>query len=335
MKPMISVLMPVYNSEKYLREAIDSIIFQTYTDWELIIINDGATDNSKAIIESYSDSRIRYFENPQNIGLIKTLNKGIDLCRGEYVARMDSDDISMADRFSLQVDFLEKNKDCAMCGTDAFIINGGGETTGEIMNFRTNEYLQINLLFSVPFVHPSVMIRTSVLKDLMFDLNYIHAEDYDLWCRVADNHKVANIPSFLLKYRWHNTNVSVLNEKTQDGVKNEIIRRQIGNLGLDPTDRDLYFHRITFKQYDVKNNEARETFVDYDGLSKWFQKLIEANQICGKYDPDALMAYLWARWIVLCVAQKTYLKALNPTFASFKQNVFIRIFDLLLFFKKK
>lgn len=118
--PEISVVMPVYNASQYLAEAIESIVSQTFTDWELIIIDDGSTDDSKLIIKRYaqSDKRIRYYKNEQNMGVIRTLNKGINLSTGKYIARMDADDISLPTRFDTQYRFLENNADVAMCGTE-------------------------------------------------------------------------------------------------------------------------------------------------------------------------------------------------------------------------
>ena len=113
----VTVLMPVYNGEMYLREAIDSILHQTFTDFEFLIINDGSTDNSETIILSYDDSRIRYEKNDSNLKLIATLNKGIELAKGKYIVRMDADDISIPDRIEKQVAFLEKNPDVGICGS--------------------------------------------------------------------------------------------------------------------------------------------------------------------------------------------------------------------------
>lgn len=333
--PKLSVIMPIFNADKYLREAIDSIIKQSFTDWELIVINDGSTDSSENIIESYTDTRLRYYKNKHNIGLIKTLNNGIDLCKGEYIARMDADDISEEDRFKLQIAFLEKNKEYALCGTNARVIDENNNETGKILNLETNDYLQINLLFSVPFIHPSMMIRSEVLKNNRFDVGYKHAEDYELWCRIADKHKVANIGNYLLRYRWHTSNVSVAHAEKQEEIKNKIICRELQNIGLVPSEQELYLHKITFRQFDSKTAIAKKAFKDYTGLDTWFQKIINANQQQGKYNGAALVAFLWSRWIVLCISQKRYSKIFNPRFASCKLSILIRTFRLLFFLRKK
>lgn len=333
--PEISVIMPVYNAEKYLAEAVDSILCQTYTDWELIIIDDGSTDESDTIIRSYSDSRIRYYRNDGNQGLITTLNKGISLCSGKYIARMDADDISMPERFQLQKDFLDSHPDCALCGSDAEVINEYESITGKILNLRSDDYLQVNLLFSVPFVHPSVMLRAEILKENLFDERYKHAEDYELWCRIADQYRLANLPSYLLKYRWHTTNVSVLNSQTQKKLKNDIICGQLCKIGLNPTDRELYLHTISFEQHNSKDKISVQTFDDFDGLNIWFRKIIEANYSRKRYNASALESYLWSRWIVLCISQKKYHKIIKPRFVRFNLDILIRTIKLVYFYSKK
>lgn len=333
--PKVSVLMPVYNAEKFLKEAIDSIIEQSYSDWELIIINDGSIDKSEQIILSYNDDRIKYIVNESNLGLIATLNKGIDLCQGKYIARMDADDISTPDRLEKQVAFLDKHPEYAICGCQAKVIDNNGLPTGQILNLYDNEYLQINLLFSVPFIHPGVMIRNTVLKENRYNDNYKHAEDYELWSRIAPNYKVGNISDFLLKYRWHTTNVSVINAKQQEEIKDQIIEQQLRTLNITPTKEELFLHKVTFKQYDSKGEIEQESFNQYTELNAWFTKLIRANDNVKRYNSDALIAFLWSRWIVLCIAQKQYSKCLFPRFVKFKPSIIYRTAQLICFLSKK
>lgn len=336
--PEISVVMPVYNASQYLAEAIESIVSQTFTDWELIIIDDGSTDDSKLIIKRYaqSDKRIRYYKNEQNMGVIRTLNKGINLSTGKYIARMDADDISLPTRFDTQYRFLENNADVAMCGTYALLIDEKGNETGRITYLESDEYLRINLLFSPSFIHPSMMIRTDVLKKNLYDESYKHAEDYELWCRIASNHKVANLPSFLLKYRWHTTNVSVVNNFFQEDTKKRIMREGLQRLALNPDKEELRLHTVSYKQYDTKEKIEKKDFSDYDKLDDWFSKIINANKLTKIYKPNALSAHLWSRWIVLCIAQKNRKKLLSkPHFVSLRLSVLLRLVRLIHFYSKK
>ena len=332
--PRVSILMPVYNAEQYLVQAIDSIINQTFTDWELIIINDGSTDHSKTIVSRFTDLRIRYYENESNLKLIKTLNKGIDLCQGEYIARMDADDIAMPDRLQIQVDFMDKHPLHIMCGTNAHIIDNDGNKTGYIRNLTDNDFLQINLLFSDPFIHPSMLIRREILETNRYDEYYKHVEDYELWCRIAPLGQVANIDKDLLQYRWHESNVSVIHSETQKRLKDEILKLQLQTLDIVPTDEELYCHKITFQLYSL-GKKQEVSVSQFKAISDWFSKLIRQNRLIGKYNHSDFVAFLWSRWIVLCISQKKYSKLFAPKFISYKPAVLSNIFRLVYLLSKK
>lgn len=332
--PRVSVLMPVYNAGQYLAQAIDSIVSQTLKDWELILINDGSTDDSDTIISRYKDSRIYYVKNETNLGLIKTLNKGIDYCGGKYIARMDADDISHPDRLKLQVSFLDNHPDHVLCGTDATVVDATGMQTGKIRNLCHNEALQINLLFSPPFIHPSVMIRSDVLRNNKYDEAYKHVEDYELWTRITKVGKLANIGKDLLKYRWHDSNVSVLNGEVQNALKDRVIERQLEQLDVQANKEDLYNHNITFRLYQLGNKQDVAD-VSKENVSVWFSRIIQQNKLKQIYRQSELIAFLWSRWVVLCISQKKYAKALTPGFATFNLAVLKRLFKLIFFLRKK
>jgi Glycosyltransferases involved in cell wall biogenesis len=331
----VSVILPVYNAERYLSDAINSIVGQTFTDWELVIINDGSTDGSDQIISKFTDSRIHYYQNEENLGLIKTLNKAITLCCGEYIARMDADDVCLPIRFEKQIDFLDKYPGYAMCGSWVNVIDENSLEKGKIINFTNNEYLQIHLLFSVPFVHPAVMIRADVLRNNLYDETFSHIEDYELWCRIADKYRVANVPYYLLNYRWHSTNISVLNSQIQKKLKSAINERELNQIGITPTERELFLHQITFRQHSSTDDIPVEPFDDFGALDKWFAKIIDANKVCNKYDSSSLLSYLWSRWIVLCLAQKKASMIFSASFIPFSLTVLIKTLRLLFFYSKK
>lgn len=332
--PKVSILMPVYNAEQYLSQALDSIVSQSFEDWELILINDGSTDRSESIIMDYDDERIFYIKNPVNLKLIKTLNKGIDYCGGQYIARMDADDICHPDRLKRQVEFLDSHPQVLMCGTAAAVIDNSGKKTGHIHNLTSDDYLQINLMFSPSFIHPSMMIRTEVLKQNKYDEAYKHVEDYELWCRIAKLGKVANIDDELLQYRWHDSNVSVLNSEVQRKLKDELIKRELSRLDLIPTGLELYCHKVTFQLYALGNK--LDVPVDrFDDIANWFTKLIRQNEIKHIYVQPALVAFLWSRWAVLCISQKKYGKVLFPPFAKYNTAILSRLIKLIFFLRKK
>lgn len=202
-KPKISVILPVYNGQDHLTEAIDSVLSQSFSDFELIIVNDGSTDGSAAIIEELDDSRIRFFQK-SNKGLAATLNRAISLARGEYIARQDQDDVCLPSRFERQVAFLDANPDVGMVGTSAEIRVGNERTNRYLKHPIDNASLKFGLLFDNHFVHSSVMIRRSVLEGLggySEDSARQPPEDYELWSRVMKKYKLANLPEVLLAYR--------------------------------------------------------------------------------------------------------------------------------------
>ncbi|MDR3208253.1 MAG: glycosyltransferase [Rickettsiales bacterium] len=209
----ISVLMPAYNSEKYIAEAIDSILSQTFTNFEFIIINDGSTDKTAEIVRAYADPRIVFVDNKKNHGVIAVLNQGMEMCRGEYIARMDSDDISFPERFAEQVEFMDKHKKVGVLGTYFHIFGNG------IDRIETKPlYAGLKEMTKTsPVGHPTAMIRKSVFDahNLRYNSRYKYCEDYELWLRAAGFTKIANLQKVLLRYRWHGKNVSLIHEKEQ------------------------------------------------------------------------------------------------------------------------
>jgi glycosyltransferase involved in cell wall biosynthesis len=207
--PKISVLMPVYNGEKYLREAIESILNQTEKDFEFLIIDDGSTDNSENIIRSYTDHRIKYHKRPHQ-GLVQTLNYGLSVAKGEYIARMDADDISQTERFEKQIQFMNSNQNVAICGTHAYTINDNGEIMGE-MNYPPEKSSQIKMyaILHNPFIHSSILMRMKAIIDCgLYDLRFKHVEDYELWTRILSDHHGYNLKQKLIYYRMHENQVT-------------------------------------------------------------------------------------------------------------------------------
>ena len=208
--PQVSVLLPVYNAQDYLRESIDSILNQSFTDFELIIINDGSKDGSKEIIDSYTDPRIKVIHQ-DNAGLPVSLNRAIAIAQGQYLARQDADDVSLPKRLAEQVRFMESNTSCGLLGTWAQILEGSISTNRELNHPCDNGEIQIKLMFYNCFVHSSVMIRKSSLNDVGIypeDPTKFPPEDYDLWLRIAKTFQVANLPKVLLQYRELQSSIS-------------------------------------------------------------------------------------------------------------------------------
>ncbi|MBF4486020.1 glycosyltransferase family 2 protein [Flavobacterium sp. CSZ] len=202
----LAVLIPTYNSAQYLKESIDSILNQTYSNFDLYLYDDCSTDNSKEIIESYADRRIFYRKNHQNLGISKTLNRGFDelLSQYQFIARMDADDWAFPERFEKQIGYLEANKSTILCGTQGFWLKDMTENplSGWKYPIRNN-YLKLYLLFGASFGHSSIVLRSDffISKHLKYDEDIKTCEDWDLWIKVSRNGEVHNLSDFLMKYR--------------------------------------------------------------------------------------------------------------------------------------
>ncbi|MFI3291135.1 MAG: glycosyltransferase [Opitutales bacterium] len=207
--PKISVLMPIYNTnEEFLRGAIGSILEQSFGDFEFLILND-SPDNTRLdeIVASFKDPRIKYLKNDKNIGITPSRNKLLALARGEYIAVMDHDDVSLPERFQKQVDFLDNNPDYGVVGTKVKTIGGG---IGILRNPNKNENIKLALMRACAIIHPVAMIRKSVLlnNNISYEEAFTPAEDYSLFCRLSSCTKLHNLDEVLFLYRMHNTNAS-------------------------------------------------------------------------------------------------------------------------------
>lgn len=204
----VTVLTSVYNGEKYLRKAIDSIFNQTFRDFEFLIINDGSTDRTAEILESYNDPRIKIINNEKNMGLTKSLNKGLKMAKGEYIARMDADDISMPDRLKKQVDFLDAHQDYAVVGTFVKILNKDSEVICLLERPIEDTEIRGFLKRDNCIAHGSVMIRKTCLIDVgLYDELMERSQDYELWLRLSEKYRLANIPNYLYMWRRHKENI--------------------------------------------------------------------------------------------------------------------------------
>lgn len=210
---LVSVVMPVYNGERYLRQAIESILSQTFRDFEFIIINDASTDKSEEIIRSFAESRIVYIKNDKNLGQAESLNRGIRNAKGVYVARMDQDDISLPERISAQSAYMEANRDAAILGTGYQEVDENSNITRRPL-FPNSPDVKTRLFFArltgwASIVHPTVMIRKDIFDKVgYYDPKYRICQDYDLWLRVVRKYKIENIPKVLLNYRVHDSSTS-------------------------------------------------------------------------------------------------------------------------------
>lgn len=255
--PLISVVMPVYNGQDYLKEAIDCILNQSYTHFEFIIINDGSKDRSDEIIRSYSDSRIKY-HNQENQGLGATLNIGLGLCTGKYIARQDQDDISHRDRFKKQVEYLEQHSNVLLLGTRAKIFEDNSDKVQYHIHATHPADLKFDLLFDNPFVHSSVMFRKSAIElvgNYNPDRNLY--EDFDLWSRFSEKGDVANLPEILVDYRHHDKGLS----------------KNFANF------KEYALYNQGLKNIESLVGETNQIFVDLEALYHWKKELYKGASV--------------------------------------------------------
>jgi glycosyltransferase involved in cell wall biosynthesis len=215
LNPLVSVILPVYNAEPFLRESLDSIVNQTYANLEIIIVNDGSTDGSKDIIASYEDKRIVYIQHTENKGLIASLNEAIQKSTGEYILRMDGDDISFSNRIEKQMQFLFENKSIDIVGAHALFFkdNIASPINNWALDLKTNSPAEIKsaLVWENCIIHPSICMRSEIAKSLLYDTAQVNYEDYDLWLRaVANKFSIAKINEPLLYYRVQEKSITQL-----------------------------------------------------------------------------------------------------------------------------
>jgi len=216
--PKVSVLMATHNGQRFIKEAIDSILGQTFGDFEFLIVDDGSTDLTPSILSEYAkkDQRITIIANSERLGLTKSLNKLIKQAKGEYIARMDDDDVNLKDRLEKQLDFMQKNPDIVLLGSFAFLINEKGEIIGEKKLALGSEEIKNKLLFNNQIIHPSWLAKKDILiAEGLYNEQFKKAQDYDFVLRLGAKHKIANLPDNLLKYRVLKDSLSWQNKDQQ------------------------------------------------------------------------------------------------------------------------
>ena len=321
--PKVSVLMSVYNGERYLREAIDSILNQTFQDFEFIIIDDGSTDHSPQILNSYEDPRIRLITNERNIGLSRSLNIGIDLCCGEYIARMDTDDISYPQRIRTQLNYLKLRKDIVVLASSADVYENEVQvmdawlhTIGkdEYKNL-SSDYLRTKLLFGNPVIHPSVMLRGEILKEVRYDESIQAAQDFKLWVDICDKHNIAILPKPLLVYRAHISQISRARGILQGECERAILSQQLEKLGISTSEEELLLHQSLKKINWLKKSELMDRAL----IQNWLKKLLRANKQRLLYRQDLLSNEIDRIW--KAYQRKIYSSGLRSLLVNTKKLV--------------
>ena len=278
--PLVTVLMSVYNNENSVSRAINSILNQSFKDFEFLIIDDCSTDNTAGIINSFNDSRIRIINNESNLGLTQSLNIGLNKAEGKYIARIDADDFSYPERLEKQIAFLENNQDFILLGTSFNIVNSSGKVIKEVLFNTTPERLYYDLIFQNMIAHSSVVFKlkeTDKLGGYSGDLKY--AQDYDLWCKLSRVGKIWVLPDILTLWCDDPLNISNKKRKEQDLVSEDIFTSSLGLLGVEEN---------VIKDSYLLHNYYDDSFINCpkEKIHSIFKSLLYINNKIVKDCPD-------------------------------------------------
>lgn len=329
-KPEVTVFMPVYNAERYLREAIDSILNQTFTDFELLIVNDGSTDKSVEIVESYKDERIKLVHNDGNKGLPYTRNRGLELAQGKYMAIMDADDVSVKERLQIQYDIMEKKKDLVVLASGKELLSEDGKDTYgpkeklfSFLFYGKSNQIQMDLMFHNVLVNSSTMIRLDFLKKnkIQYNEKCFVMQDYEMWTQIATcNGQMQLLRKALVKYRTHQENITSRSRKEKaerrrtiqyDIQKNYFKQLQMGN---DNEVLDLL--QVMGREFEEQDSEVTEKYLLE--LKRFYVLVLKNVRISKHFTYKEMKRYL---------RKKYFLKALKCKENRFKNCV--KVFSIL------
>jgi len=286
--------MPIHNTAQYLRASIDSILSQSFKDFELLIIDDASTDNSGEIVKNYQDPRIKYVQNYDNLGVARTLNRGLDMVTGDYIARFDGDDISAPKRLERQFSYMEKNHDIG-------VVSSWYDMIGRYKGVTVRQpcgasCVRASLMLQNPVCHSASMIRRRVLFDngLKYDNTFNYSEDYDLWSRISEHAGLDNIPEILLKVRIHNESVSRISSDKMSAQRNSLLKRELNKIGVEPTNEELIFHANIGWGGRLYSRDS------VNKAERWFCHLFLKNEEHQHHEVEGMKSALSLAWYRLC-----------------------------------
>lgn len=294
---MVSVLMPAFNGGKFIRASLDSVLEQTFRDFEVIVVDDCSTDDTADVVRSFDDSRIRLFQNEVNRGISPTRNRCIREARGELLAWLDCDDLAAPNRLEKHVRFLKRHPTFGMIGSWVGIIDQKGNSTGRrlILN-APSKVIPSLMLFRCAFQQSALTMRRSVLPaDYHYDESFVQVEDFEFFVRLLRRAPGWNLPEMLCSYRRHGQNVTITGAEIVGAGIRRVLHRQLEHLGMEANDEETYLHMA------LGNLEARRR-LDPDAGHEWLQRLLAANTRAQVYDANAFAYVIAERWLYLCWA---------------------------------
>lgn len=313
-KAELSIIMPLYNTDQYVGEAVESLLSQSYGDFELIIVDDCSTDGSMDVLKQFNDSRISILHNETNQGIVFSRNKGLEAATGAFIAPFDSDDVAMPDKFKLQIDFLKKHTGYGMVGSWVRMIDEQGNLLKKCWKLKAKpERIPAILFFRNYFVQSAVVMRREAIPKHGYRIGYDLVEDWMMWCEIAASYPVWNFPEYLVKYRVHLKGSSQAAPELTSRIDRMMFEFLILNLGLQPTDHDFELYCLIKNQQPVNHRQLKE-------IGAMLFKIAEGNLNSGIYDHKHLMKVLQNRWLKVCV--KTRDKIYRVPFDFFTSRLF-------------
>lgn len=294
-EPFVTVLMPLYNGACYVQAAVESILRQTWHNFELLIIDDGSNDAGPEIIHSIRDDRIVFLRNSENMGVAATLNRGLAVARGRYIARMDADDMSVPDRLQRQVDFMEAHPEVGISGGWVRFFGFGASTT--LRPPCDMKLLRCYALFENPFCHMTVIMRKSMMQkhNLLYNGHYSRSEDYELWSRAIHCFSLANIGRVLVSARQHPASATLSNWQEMTVQTEKIQASLLGLLGIVPRQDEQSLHHLIGRGY------RQEELASIRAGERWLQYLCRKNQETGFADASTFSAVAGQIWFRYCL----------------------------------
>lgn len=297
-RPRVSVIVPVYNRESLIRLALESALRQSFTDFEILVVDDGSTDATVEVAHSYADPRIRVIQNSKNLGIPRTRNRGVDEARGEFIAWLDSDDIARGTRLAEQVAFLDAHPDVTVVGSFARWIDQGGKPMKIRRRPQGSDEIKARLLFSGCFTNTTVMARRAIQLAYRYREDFELGSDVELWTRIALDHEVVNLPQVLMDHRTHGGRAG-----GERGERSEIVRRnkarvitaQLEGLGVAFDSADLERHLLLRTSRSIPADTAFAAWAH-----DWLLRLRRANASRRLYPSAPFTRALGERWLLVC-----------------------------------
>ena len=296
--PKVTVFIPVHNREHYVGDAIQSILDQQYQNFEILLIDDGSTDNSQEVMRSFKDTRIRVACNEKNLGIPRTRNKGLEMASGEYIALLDSDDRARRDRLQKQVAFLDTHPDHAQVGSWCQMMDENGIPLKRIKRQPTSPaFIKAELLFRCCMSNRTIMGRTNILKQFGYRNDFPRCQDYDLHVRLSSDYPMANLPECLVLGRIHSQQITSLTPDLGDTKKIGIMSMQLKGLGVTFSQEDLQAHLMLSRMRKMQFIPDK-AYIKW--AESWLSNLLKANQSTRTYNQKIFAKIILKKWVHAC-----------------------------------